>query len=206
MLVPLDDLLPEILPFIPNVADPLAFRYLREAARDLCQRGLMWRENDTIEVTTPDFVGICTITDAAIVRIESATLEEQTLEPKAVAWLDRNLPRWRTEEASPAKYVTQIAPNSVTIVPKVSGTLEIALVLQPSKKAEMVPDWLVEQYGTQIGKGAAGRIMLIPDSATSNPQLGAAHVTEFEQLLDNLATAAAKTQLGAALRTKGSYF
>jgi len=207
-MVPLDDLLPEILAYAPNCADPMAQRFLREAARDLCTAGRMWREADEIVLSTPAAEGICTIPDASIIAIEQAELAGYALDPKTVGWLDVNVPDWsiRTTDGDPARYVTQLTPNTVTVVPRATGRLKVRLVLQPSRGAMMIPAWMVEQYGTELGKGAAGRILVLPDPAVSNLQLGAALVGEFKSLLNGMKLAAARGQQGAPLRTRPHFF
>lgn len=207
-MVPLDDLLPEILTYAPNCADPIAMRFLREAARDLCTTGKMWRETDEIVLSTPEAVGVCTIPDASIIAIDRAELAGYQLDPKTVGWLDVNVPDWsvRTTDGDPARFITQMTPNTVTVVPRATGRLKVRLVLQPSRNAMMIPGWMAEQYGTELGKGAAGRILVLPDPAVSNVQLGAPLVGEFNSLLRNLKLAAARGQQGAPLRTRPHFF
>jgi hypothetical protein len=207
-MVPIDDLLPEVLTHVPNCSDPVAFKYLREAAQDVCRQGMMWRENDAFPVADPDAEGVITNQDASIVRIARAKLGDVELEPVTVEWLDANQPGWTeaTIDANPARYVTQLTPNTVAVAPRATGTLQIRLVLQPSRTAENVPDWLVEQYGILIGKGAAGKIMMLPDEAVADPARGAELGNEFMRKLDGIALKAQRGQQGARLRTRGRFF
>lgn len=205
-MVPLDDLLPEVLAYAPNVADPMAFRFLREAARDLCEAGKLWREWDAFQVSTPAAEGICTIQDAEIVSIEAASLGGYDLTPVTPAWLDKHEPDWDSvTDSANARYVTQLNPTTVTVVPHVTGELKVRLVLRPSRTARSVPAWLAAEYGTELGKGAAGRILIMPDPAISNPQLGPALVAEFRGLLSAVKRKAAKGKQGAPLRTRARF-
>lgn len=208
MMVPFDDLLPEVLAYVPNCADPIAFRYLREAARDLCKRGHVWRESDSFTVSAPDAEAVVTSPDTSLVTIAYARLGEIELTPVTVAYLDEHVPGWAEAavDAEPARFITQLTPNTVTVAPKATGTLSLRLVLMPSRSAEQVPDWMLDQYGEQLGKGAAGRIMMLTDATVANPALGAQLLAEFAQFLDRLALAAAKGQQRAALRTRGRFF
>lgn len=206
MACDIDDLLPEVLIYAPKVPHIVAFRFIREIAKEFCQRTRLWRAQDEFEVTAPESEGITTISDANIFEVEWAELEDIALEPVKPSWLDQNVPLWQTLENETAKYVTQLSPNTLTVVPKATGTLKLRLVLEPSRKAMTLPDFMVEQHGTLIGRGAAARIMLTPDQDYTNPNLGAAMNAEFKADLDRLAVKAVKGQQRAPLRTKGSFF
>ena len=208
-MTPIDiyEFLPEVKTFARACPDPVARRVIREAARELCQRGRFWRERDAFDVRTPHCEGICSFEDASIDVIEWAMIDDLELEPKSPTWLDNWRADWATtDEVGTAKFITQLSPNSVTIVPKQSGRLKVRYSLLPSRTAMTLPEFLLEQFATEIGKGAAGRILVMPNTEYTNPQLGSAYVAEFKSLLDTLAVKAAKGQQNAPLRTKGQYF
>jgi hypothetical protein len=208
MIAEFDTLLPFIHRYAPSCPDPLAFNCIIEAAREACERGLFWRENDTINITGDDFEGLCTVEDASIIRIEHATMDGCPLEPVTVNWLDENYPEWTSEQVdgSTARYITQLQPNTVTLYPKVTGTVSVRLILKPSRRAQSLPAFLVEQYAEQIGFGAAYRVMMTPDIKVSKPDYAVALRNDFERWLDGLNVKAAKGQQRGRLRTKGQYF
>lgn len=205
--IDIDEFLPDVKTFARACPDPLARRFIREAARELCQRGRVWKERDEFDVTASNCEGVCSFEDASIDTIEWAMLDETELEPKTPAWLDDWQADWATtDEVGTARFITQLTPNSVAIVPKAAGRLQVRYALIPSRTAMTMPDFLLEQYGTEIAKGAAGRILVLPNTEYTNPQLGSAYVSEFKALLDSLSIKAAKGQQNAPLRTKGQYF
>ncbi|AAL49596.1 unknown [Sinorhizobium phage PBC5] len=204
-MVDIDDFLPQVLLYAPNCADQVAYRFLREAAREFCQRTNCWRESDEVTISTPECEGIGTTSDAEIQLIQRAELDGVPLTPRTVAWLDENRPGWETStEITVARYITQIQPNTVTVVPRAEGTLTMRLVLKPSLSARTLPGFLLDQWGTEIGKGAAARVLLLPES--QNPDLGAGLLQEFKDCLGTEAIRTTKGQQGARLRTRGSYF
>lgn len=203
-MIDIDEFLPEVLRYAPNASDFAAHRFIRQAARDLCERCKIWRENDVIEITAPDMQGVCTIADAAIVEIQSALLGDRKLEPVRPEWLDDTIPTWSTDTTEgTALYVTQMRPNTLTVVPRETGTLSVRLLLKPARTATSLPALLLEDYSEEIGRGAAGRILVEPNS--ENPQLGLDHRNWFQNRLDTLATRATRGQQNAPLRTKGAY-
>lgn len=203
-MVDIDEFLPEVLRYAPNASDFTAHRFIIWAARELCERTKTWRENDVMEVTVPDCHGICTITDAAIIEVQSARIDGVVLEPVKPEFLDKAMPDWSTTtDTGSARYVTQIRPNMLSLVPRVTGTLNVRLVLKPARDATSLPAMLLDEYADEIGRGAAGRILTDPNS--ENPQLGLDHRTWFEKRLDTLAARVARGQQNAPLRTKGAY-
>lgn len=206
-MIDIEDLLPDVLTHAPSCPEPTALRFIRNAARDICQAGRLWRDTDSFQVTTPECEGLLTLTDAEIEIIENATLDGNPLEPKTVGWLDVNVPDWETaDEETPARYITQMGPNAVTLVPKSSGLLRLRLVLKPSRTASMVPSFLQDQYGAELAQGAAGHILLMPNVEWSNPNLGAAHHNAFQATLDRIKITATKGQQDAPLRTRARFF
>ena len=202
----LDKLLPEVMTFAPRCPEPLALRHLRQAAIEFCQRTRAWRADDEFTVSTPDCEGVCTLQDAVLFEIKSARLGETDLTPVTEAWLDSEYPGWKERDESTPRYVTQLSANTVTLYPRGSGLLKLRLVLQPSRQADTLPDFLVDQHGELLGKGAAGRVLTTGNVEWANPNLGAALLNEFQARLDTEAYRAAKGQQGARLRTRPNYF
>lgn len=206
-MIDIEEFLPDVLTAAPSCPEPLAYRWIRDAAKQICQRGKVWREWDEFQVTSPESEGVCTHQNASIFSIESAKLDGIPLEPVTPGWLDTNVKDWESyADLAAAKYVTQTSPNTVTVVPKVSGLLKVRLVLFPSRTAESLPDFLLDQYGTAIAKGASGRVLITPNKDFSNPQLGLSLISEFETELNTIASNAAKGQQRARHRTTGKYF
>ncbi|UXS01088.1 hypothetical protein [Agrobacterium tumefaciens] len=205
----IDDMLPFVLPFAPNCADLTAYRCIREAAREVCEKVDIWREKDTISVTDIDGECLSTFGDAEVKKIEAAALDGIRLEPKSPEWLDANQPGWDgdNENQAQARFITQITPGKIVVVPRMTGTLSVRLILKPSLKAMTLPDFIVDKYATEIGRGAAGRVLMLPnDDGGANPAMATALLSEFNLFLDRLPMMAAKGQQGARPRTKASFY
>ncbi|MFB0692952.1 hypothetical protein ACA106_20720 [Agrobacterium pusense] len=205
----IDDMLPFLLPYVPNCADLTAYRCIREAARDVCEKADIWRERDTIEITDIDGECLSTFGDAEIKKIQAAKLNGVPLTPHSAGWLDENHAGWDgdNENEAPARFITQITPGKIMVAPRATGTLSVRLVLKPSLRAMTLPDFMLEKYATEIGKGAAGLALMLPnDDAGPNPAMATALLTEFNQFLDRLPMIAAKGQQGARPRTKASFY
>lgn len=208
MMRDLDELLPQVMPLAPSCPEPVALRYLREAARQYCAALPVWRDSDSFTVSTPELEQLCTITDAEIVKIETAHLGTVKLEPVTTAELDELHPDWYTDETEgSARYITQTGPDSVSLYPRTTGTLTLRLVLKPSLQANMVPDILVTRFADVIGRGAAGNMLLVPNTEYTNPSLGAAHLAYFNSKINTGARFRALAgQQRAPQRTKPRFF
>lgn len=203
----LDELLPQVMPLAPSCPEVIALRYLREAARQYCQVMPVWRDTDSFTITAEQYEQLSSLPDVEIVKIETAHLDETKLEPVAVGDLDQKHPNWfnSTDEGS-ARYVTQIGPDSVSLYPRAAGTLTMRLVLKPSLQARTVPEVLVTRYADIIGRGAAGNILLLPNTEFANPALGSAHLAFFNSKINVGAQLRARSgQQRAPLRTKARF-
>lgn len=205
-MIDIDDFLPKVLQHAPNTSDLVAFEFIVEAARQLCERVDVWRERETFEAFGPEAI-LSTVQDADIVRIDAAKLNSIDLEPVTIAYLDERVPGWDLDDeiTGSASYVTQVSRNSLRVVPAARGTLTARLILKPARKAMTLPEILLSEYGQEIGRGAAGLLLARP-SQDGNPQLATYHQGWFEERLQKLHLLAVRGQQNAPLRTKGRYF
>jgi hypothetical protein len=79
-------------------------------------------------------------------------------------------------------------------------------VFQPSRNCTTVDAELVDLYGTVIGRGAAGQLLMMPGVDFANPNLGSAMYSEFLGKVASLKIETVKGQQGAPLRTTGVWF
>lgn len=204
----IDELLTEVLPLAPSCPEPIAIRYLREAAIELASKARHWKQADTLTMLAPDFECLVPFEDARVLSIEEARFEGQRLDPIDSQELDRALPGWQGPEplAGTPRYITQIHPGTITLAPRMAGNVWLRCVLVPSNHAMTLPDFLVENHGIEIGKGALARVLTHPNGEWSNPQLGGLYLAEFQAILARAHRKALKGQANAPLRTKASFF
>jgi hypothetical protein len=207
----IDTFLPEVRPWAPGVPDATAFKSIRGAAIEFCERTKLWKYESTTPVLSTDSATstITTPTDSAVFDIEVALFSGRELEPKAPKDLDDILNGWRTGGLGNGvtKYVTQIAQNTLTLVPQTmdDGSLYLCLRLKPSQTAMTMPAFLSD-YSECIGWGALGRILTIPGQSYSNPNLAAYYTTRFLEKIDTLSRKGTTGQQNAIKRIKSSFF
>ncbi|WP_276200272.1 hypothetical protein [Chelatococcus sp. XZ-Ab1] len=207
-MVDIEELLPEVLTRAPSAPHLEALAKIREAAKTLCRRAKLWREEDELVVVSPECEALYASQNARIHRIEWAEMLGYPLTFRDVGWLDMNDPRWRdyTADSERPRFITQLQPNVITVVPKATGALKLRTVLVPSRNALMLPDFLVEDYGEVIGTGAAGLVLSVPNPEVYNPDLAGALLTQFDAEVSRIAASAARPQMNAPRRTRARFF
>ena len=205
----LDAFLPHVRPWAPGVPDPTAFKNIRLAAIEFCERTRLWRFEDDYDVTESECNdGIYTPNGSVLHDIEVVIFNGQELMPKATRDLDRLEKGWRTGDLGSGlpKYYTQIEQNMLRIVPAMAGHLYLSLRLKPEKNTTDLPDFLEQQYAEVIGWGALGRLLLVPGQSYTSPEMGQFYAQKFNDKIDRLNTKGSKGQQNAPKRTRARFF
>lgn len=207
-MIDIDDFQTLVLPFAGNAPEPLVMRAIRDAAVKFCERTKLWRDTDTIETTGADPEPIAVPPDSILYEIASCSIDGTPLDPITLPELAKRSPDWRTDDIGCASARWYVAPERGTIqaVPRSAGTLFVEFIVKPTAKAQTLPDFLLEEYGQTIADGAAGSLLIMPNMAFANPQLGAGLVARFQSDLDSLSNAGVRGQQGGRTRTRGQYF
>lgn len=205
----LDTFLSHVRPWAPGVPDPTAYKAIRLAAIEFCERTRLWRYEDTLTVTVEDCNGgIFTPNGSQLHDIETVQFNGRELRPVATRDLDRLSPGWRDGDASSGlpTYYTQIAPNTLRIVPAMAGTLYLCLRLKPAQDASDLPDFIASEYRELIGWGALGRLLTVPGQSYTNPELATYYAGKFTERIDRLSTKGTTGQQNAPKRTRARFF
>ena len=204
--VDIDEILSEARVYAPLAPEPLLVRFFREVAREFCSTTLAWRDTDEFTIEQAEET-LCTVQAAEIMSVDEARLDGTQLTPVTLAWLDERRPGWRdlTDAAAPARWITQVQPDTLIVVPFSAGRLAIRVTLQPSRTTQTLPRFLIDHHAALLGKGAAGRTLVTPGE-WANPQLGAALYGEFRAALPGDKARTAKGQQRAPLRTRARMF
>lgn len=205
----LDSFLGYVRPWAPGVPDPTAYKAIRGAAIEFCERTRLWKYEDDFDVSVEDCnSGIFTPNGSVVHDIEVVLHNGHELFPKATRDLDMLEKGWRTGETSGGipKYFTQIDQSTLRIVPALEGHLYLCLRLKPSQEATDIPDFISREYNEVIGWGALGRILTIPGQSYSNPELATYYSQKFTDKLNGLSNKGTTGQQNAPKRSRGRYF
>lgn len=205
----LDSFLPYVRPWAPGVPDQVAYKNIRLAVIEFCERTRLWKYEDDYDVTVEQCTGgITTPTGSILHDIEIVLFDGQELIPSTARDLDKTEKGWRTGDLGTGlpRYYTQIEQNTLRIVPAMEGHVYLCLRLKPAANATEVPDFIASEYAEAIGWGALGRILTIPGQSYSSPELGMAYAARFSDKLDKLSTKGVRGQQNAPKRTRSRYF
>ena len=203
---PIDDFLPLILPRAPGCPEPIAFDAIRQAAIEFCERTRIWRDTD--QFMADEFGDIFAPAQSVVYQIEDARFDGRRLTPIGVQDLNGMYPDcdWTTKTGEQPQYVTQLHPDTIKVVPSMSGMVTLTMLLKPTNNAQELPDFIFDQYARTIADGALAEILMIPGQPYTNPQGGAMYSQRFQQRLDSLQVQGLKGQQCAPIHTKASFF
>ena len=174
--------------------------HIREAAIRLCERTRCWRHTDSFDTVGDEAEIICVPPYAALWEIEEARFDNRKLErtriDSDILMLGEGMPQ----------SITQFNYNSIPLQPRGRGTLWLSMFLKPSQDADMLPDILVDQFGTAIGEGALSSLLLLPNEPFTNPQQGMFYLQQFSAVLDRNFAYNTRGQQRAAVRTRARFF
>lgn len=203
----LDTFLPHVLVVAPGCAEPTAISALRQAAIQFCEATRAWRYEDEFQVSGKDCSVVCVPVDAELFQIETVTFNGQQLEPISISELDRKSRTWRDDEVDGTpRYYTQVEFDTIQVVPRATGQVQVYAFLRPSEEAEQVPDFLADKFQRVIASGALADLLLIPGQPFFNPDLAAVHAQRFQSAMNRNFNLNVRGQQRAPTRVKPHYF
>lgn len=205
------DFLPFVLPYAPSCPEPLAIQYVRQAAIDFCQRTRFWRYVDEFSVAGDTSEIIVTPGQSSLFEIERAWFQPTgesrwvPLKKTPYAEIDQALLDETANSYTVPNIISQIDYNTVTLVPRATGTLRISMFLSPSYEANGCPENLYSNYASTVADGALSEILLIPEQPYTNPNLAALKAGVFNAECDRNFALNVRGQQRAPARTKSSF-
>lgn len=204
----LDSYLTHVRPWAPGVPDPTAYKAIRLAAIEFCERTRLWRHEDDYDVTEEECSdGLFTPSGSVVHDIEVVMFNGQELLPRAPRDVDRLEKGWRTGELGSGlpKYFTQIEENKLRIVPAMAGHVYLCLRLKPNQTTTDLPGFL-DNYREAIGWGALARVLTVPQQPYTNADMGQFYASKFAEKIDRLSTRGSTGQQNAPKRTRPRFF
>jgi len=165
----------------PGAPLPLIERELREAAREFCQKTLVWRHlGDAAEfkagqsVIDPDLPG-----ESELTWVNWLSINQQTVPAIGMGEVPPDLP-----DTGPVDAYRVDWPEIVLMpTPAEGGTFQAAVIVRPSVDARSLPDALWADWSDGIKSGAIARLTDTPGRKWSNPQVAAYHQQRFAQAM-----------------------
>jgi histone H3/H4 len=195
--VPLAEFEPLVRPYVRSLPVPTVRRLIRQAAIEFCERTNCWREIITVTVDEQNET-VAAASYAAIHRIEEAIWEDDVkLTP--VQFTDfSHEERTQTTIVGTPRYISQLHPNTVALVPYAPGTLTVSAFYKPIEGTSMslngdgevaddldvVPEFMLGQYGQHIAYGALQRAMMMRGTDHYDPREAMMYQAKFDRACD----------------------
>lgn len=177
-----------VRPFAQELSPVIARRLVRRAAILFCECTNCWREVLTLDVDESN-EAIVTPAYATVHRIEEATYGDREYELEPTQFTDTG----SMEPGAMPRYITQSTPNTISLIPPPSETITItlSLFLKPIEGTAMgvdaidaldvVPEFLLLQYGQQIAWGALSQALGMREAPHYDPQTAAMYEAKFKE-------------------------
>lgn len=205
------DLLDEVLPNLAaDPSDPVSEHAIKRAVIELCAGSWIWQYlMDPIDVTANEaYYDLEYPNGSDVSTVMSVHHNGVELKNKSLDWLNREVPFWRTDLATP-KYFTQITPDQIILaqIPDatIANGLLLTLALEPSQSSRNFPRWIADQNLYTIADGAISTLMLMPNKPWTDIQNGAARRASFDAGIANARATGVAGLSRAPLRTSSQH-
>jgi hypothetical protein len=179
MTTPYENFLPEVVPYVRDVAEPVAVASIRNACMEFCDRTLWWQYE---VATVPGVSGqadytLALPTGTGLSMIMEAYYDGARLNPMTIDDLtDGMWSDWRITTANRPTAITQLSTTSIRLAPKPSEALtnglSLIVALRPTRDSTAVLDDIYERFAEAISYGARARLYEQPNAPYSNPSEG----------------------------------
>jgi hypothetical protein len=206
-----DVLLPEVLPEVPGVPEPLAIREIRAAVVDFCDRTKVAKITTTGAAIVADdpFVLIPELTGKSIIDVQYVSIDGYDLKKASAdylnqAWRDENLgralfsdyhsigynPSWETwqqyKQDRPEVYHFVIDDTGTRFrfvgIPRRSyTTLAYTIRVKPNRTSTGFDTWLIDAYYKELAAGAISRLLSIPKKDWTDLPTAALYGSRYEE-------------------------
>jgi hypothetical protein len=186
-MTPLDNFLPEVIPYVPGCPQPIAINAVRNALIELCDKSY-WSvyEADPLNIVagTSDYE-LDSPTDTDIAGVIDVMYNGYVLQPAATDQLRQYYGvDWRTKQGSP-RFYTRLEQEVIRLVPNpdssITSGLSIIVATKPCQTASTCDDDLFEKWKEGVAAGAVARLALLPQQGFTNPRLAEVMMTRFMQ-------------------------
>jgi hypothetical protein len=182
---------PYLIPLVPHVADPVAEQAIRDACIEFCKESLVWQTPiDPISTTGGEGVYQLDVpTGTNLAHVVDLYYDNARLGKKSISEIASKFSYdWMQRVGTPSVF-TMLNPNEVTLVPKPETSLLNALTgilaFAPLRKSTGIIDYIFEDYAEEIARGAAARLMMIPNQQWTDPKSGLGYRKQFTSDMSN---------------------
>jgi hypothetical protein len=176
---------PYLIPLVPHVADPVAQQAVRDACIEFCKESLVWQEamDPMPSIKSEAAYELDVPAEANLAHVVDLYYNGARLWKKSVSEIASHFSRdWAMFEGTPTVY-TMLNPNEVTLVVRpdssLAGALTGILAFTPLRKSTTIIDYVYEEYAEEIARGAASKLLVIPNQQWSDTKTALLYRRQF---------------------------
>lgn len=183
-----------VLPRAQGCPDEMAERALREASGEFMRRSQAMTEDRTVTIGIGASVALGTMVSPVLDILDAR------VDGVSVRVVPRSDPS--IEELATGTYVLTWDDNSVSVAPTQTASLTtvLRLVLGVGPDATEIPDALWAKHYEAITRGAVGRLLAMPGTPWTNPDIATFELSLFDQLVTKAAMQLSPTRQHTARR------
>lgn len=208
---------PLVAPHAYGASEPIMSQAIRLSAIEFCERTRCWRHASTYDILASGEATAIAPGYAAIHEFEVATFDDE-IELEPIAYTD--VEPGGFDLTGPPKYITQVSPNEIIILPAGAGSLDLSVFLKPRHGQEYelqadgdvenlydaVPEFLLTMYGERIAAGALWRLLTQENTPYYSPQRGALFKAKFDEAAEASFGSNIRGQQRARIRSAAYWF
>lgn len=183
--VPYDRFLPYLLPLVPNASEPVAIQALRNACIDFARDSLCLQiglDAFATEANVADY-DIDVPNNTRLAQVLSLYFKGRLIERRSLGYLvNTGGSDWRRARGAPNLY-TQHTPDVVTLYPcpdvSESNAMTGIIAYVPTRSSTGTDELMLERHVEPIVRGAAAKLMQIPNEPFTNLQMAMAYTRQF---------------------------
>lgn len=204
-----------LAPSVPGCPNPVIENYVRQAAREVCERTLAWRYTCADQVLVAGTFGYAyqPAADTEVHSIIGAKVNNTPMNVVPYSTVQGLYPLWPdddTDRRGYPLYVTQFSPALYHVAPCPNGaetyTLGMTVALKPTLDATGMDDTVADELEQAIQHGALQHLLVLPEKVWTDRELAAYHAKQF---IFTISERRARTNVGAgggALTARGNSF
>lgn len=194
MATPYRDILPEVRTHLSGAPDRTCLLYLRRAGQQFCQDSRIW----DVDIGHSRVAPLTDSYASHMIPVPS-TEDPRDYSLPADSYLNKISTVWlndRKNDPIDSAYIEYDVAERLLIIDQraicETADLHVAAILQPTKSAQQIPDFIAELYSEAIADYAIFEMMMMPNKDWSDRNLAGAFRTKYQNRVSEATVAKAR--------------
>ncbi|WP_067586407.1 hypothetical protein [Endozoicomonas ascidiicola] len=188
-MIPMTEVLPEILPSVDACPNPVAQRALRDTMMDFCRRSEAWHYRDEYVPTIADLgeMELPLPENTRLIKILSLSYNGRVLNAASEKVLDNQVANWRKETGEPFAFF-ELSGSRVRLYPTPESTtvgcLQATYALSPTRQSTVIDEHFFDEWLEWLVAGTVGRLRMMGDQPWTDTDRAPMDMAKYEYGLE----------------------